>query len=673
MIPGGVQLSHVVFSLRTFAAAMLAYWIALSCGLSNPYWAAGTVYIIANPLSGAVTSKAVYRLGGTVIGAAMIVLLVPALSAAPVLLSAAIALWCGLCLFVSLLDRSPRAYVFMLGGYTVSLTGFTLVTDPASSFAVSVSRVEEIAIGILCAALLGRLILPQRAGPILATRVKGWLDNAARLSRAVLDGESDSAAARAERHRLAADAVALRAVTAQVGHEGPSARRLGERMEALQHRMVMVLPLLSELGDLRAARGTAPEPPQLALVRDWLAAPESEALAGADALQARLNAPADPGTWNGLLDQRLLARLSDLVALWTDCRLLRADIASGEVHALRRRLSARYRRASDLHTDYGMALLSALALVIVMGLGCTFWIWSGWSYAAGAVQMASILCSVLATIDNAVPVMKKVLGLMLLALALAFAYQFAILPMLDGFLPVAAALGLVLIPCGVLLAVPATWLTGFQISVNLIYMLTLKDQLSTNFDAFANAGLASLGGLILAMLTMAAMRSIGAERGARRLLRAGWDAVIEAATGPRRADPERIAARMLDRLGLAVPRLAALPATSALHSSDILRDLRVGQEVLALRQARDALPEAARQAATAVLTALATQYRTRRSGTPADPAALLPPLDQALRLLHATPGAPARSGRDALVGLRGALCPGAAPPDLPAPDHRRTA
>lgn len=47
----------VVFSLKTFAAAMLALWIGLMANLPNPYWSIAAVYIVAHPLSGATTSK----------------------------------------------------------------------------------------------------------------------------------------------------------------------------------------------------------------------------------------------------------------------------------------------------------------------------------------------------------------------------------------------------------------------------------------------------------------------------------------------------------------------------------------------------------------------------------------------------------------------------------------
>ena len=74
-----IGLRETVFSLNCFAAAMLALFLSFSLGLDRPFWAMMTVYITSQPLSGAVRSKAVFRLIGTVIGGLVTVLLVPML------------------------------------------------------------------------------------------------------------------------------------------------------------------------------------------------------------------------------------------------------------------------------------------------------------------------------------------------------------------------------------------------------------------------------------------------------------------------------------------------------------------------------------------------------------------------------------------------------------------
>src|SRR5689334_8958958 len=113
-----------VFALKTFGAAMLAYSIALWLDMPRPFWAMTTVFITANPLSGATSSKAVYRILGTLIGAAGTIALIPNLVNAPELLSLTIAAWVGFFAYLSLIDGTPRAYVFMLAGYTIPLLGF---------------------------------------------------------------------------------------------------------------------------------------------------------------------------------------------------------------------------------------------------------------------------------------------------------------------------------------------------------------------------------------------------------------------------------------------------------------------------------------------------------------------------------------------------------------------
>ena len=78
-----VRHAALAFALKTFAAAMLAFSIALLLDMPRPYWAMASVYITSNLLTGATYSKAVYRILGTLIGAAGTIVLVPNLVDAP--------------------------------------------------------------------------------------------------------------------------------------------------------------------------------------------------------------------------------------------------------------------------------------------------------------------------------------------------------------------------------------------------------------------------------------------------------------------------------------------------------------------------------------------------------------------------------------------------------------
>ena len=80
MLPG---LREWVFSAKTFASSMAALYIALLLDLDRPYWAMMTVYVVAQPLTGAMRSKSVFRFAGTLLGAIAAIALVPNLVAAP--------------------------------------------------------------------------------------------------------------------------------------------------------------------------------------------------------------------------------------------------------------------------------------------------------------------------------------------------------------------------------------------------------------------------------------------------------------------------------------------------------------------------------------------------------------------------------------------------------------
>jgi uncharacterized membrane protein YccC len=52
MIVADVEAS--LFSAKCFVAAMIAYYVSLSIGFSQPVWAITTVYLVSQPLAGAV-------------------------------------------------------------------------------------------------------------------------------------------------------------------------------------------------------------------------------------------------------------------------------------------------------------------------------------------------------------------------------------------------------------------------------------------------------------------------------------------------------------------------------------------------------------------------------------------------------------------------------------------
>ncbi len=675
-LPFGIGRNEIWFSLKAFAASVLALWIALSLDLQKPYWAMATAYIVIQPLAAAVTSKAVFRVAGTVLGAAAAVVLVPNLVGAPELLCLALAGWVGLCLFFSLLDRTPRSYVAMLAGYSAAIIAFTSVNAPDQIFDIALSRTEEITIGIICAALLSRLVAPRHLGPLLTGRLDGWLADAGRWAGDVLSGRPEPKTSLADRRRLATDTVEMLALTTHLPYDTSELRYVTRRVQDLQQHMTALLPLLSGLEDrLSALRSAgALDPPVALLVDDvarWIEGTE-RAVAGrpeelrqrAEDLAATLQAPGSAAwSWPALLTATLLERLRQLVDVWANSLALRAHISDPRHRRTPLRpIAARPKGEARLHVDVPMAALAGLSVGIATLASCAFWIVTGWHDGSGAAQMTAIFFSLFAAMDNPLPVMRLFGRYTLYAILAVGLFQFAILPFADGFLELVLVMAPFLLVFGALMATPRYGPLGFLMCVNMPLVTLLDARLHLSFTTFINTNTASMLGIFIATMTAALLTAMGAERSIARLLRANRIDLAHIAMWHGGRDTAALVRRLVDRFGLLTQRLMALPAAHAPAPERVLVDLRIGLNIAALQRARLQLPVAARQAIEALLARLADRFRDRARMEDAPP--LAGAIDDALALVvdrhHTSPAA--RSAMNALIGLRHALAPSAAAP-----------
>jgi uncharacterized membrane protein YccC len=164
------------------------------------------------------------------------------------------------------------------------------------------------------------------------------------------------------------------------------------------------------------------------------------------------------------------------------------------------------------------------------------------------------------------------------------------------------------------------------------------------------------------------MRSVGAEWSARRLLRANWRDLAAIPRGRTPQDHNVLAGLLLDRLGLLVPRLAAVGAGNELAAVDALKDLRIGVNMVDLQSSREAQPPTVRAAVDKVLAGTAAQFAVEVAvGAVRSPSlALLRDIDLALDAVIAMPRESARDLLLQLVGIRRGLFADA-PPYQPAP------
>ncbi|MGV7034523.1 FUSC family protein [Methylobacterium symbioticum] len=675
------------FALKTYAAAMLALFLALWIGLPRPYWAVGTVYITSQVLAGATRSKALYRVLGTLLGAAVAVALVPNLVNAPELLTLAIALWVGLCLYLSLLDRTPRSYLMMLAGYTAALIGFPSVSEPGAIFDTAVARAEEISLGILSAALVSAVVLPQSAVPQIEVRLTLWLAQARGWVADVLGrtgpGEAKDSQAKdsqakdsqAKRLRLAADAIAFDALATPLRYDAGGPPRSPEAMATLRQHMLMFMPIVSAVADRiealeRAGALTAPLRALLADMAAWIASgsTDPEAAARLRARAADEPLPRRPD-WNDLVRASLRARLRDFIDLRQDTRLLQRHIADGR--PVSGALAFRYTAAARAirHRDHGMALLSAIGVVLAIVLTSAIWIATGWPDGAGAPMMAAVGCCFFAAQDDPAPQILGFANSAIVGGLVAGFYLFAVLPLATSFEMLALALGPALILAGVLMTQGRTAPIAMGAAVNGFTMLALQESYTGDFAAFTNSALAVILGMWAAALVTRLVRSVGAGWSARRLRGINRRSLARAAAREGRQNGLELAAIMLDRVGLIAPRLAALPPEDAAWTADLLAEVRVGINLVELRRDRRRLAPAAKAAVERLLEALARHFRAPAARAGDDLlGAVDAALDATLSAALAEPGDPAhRAAMMGLVGIRRGLFPAAPPYQPPRP------
>ncbi|MFH0298435.1 FUSC family protein [Bradyrhizobium sp. 31Argb] len=665
-----------LFSANSFIAAMLAIYLAFRLGLQRPSWAMLTVYLTAQPLAGAVRSRAVYRLLGTLLGACAALTLVPILVDQPTLMSVAITGWATFCLYVSLQDRTPRSYAFMLAGYTATTVAFSSVTAPELVFDTALARVEEIVLGICCATIVHTLLFPRDVtGALMKSIDAAVRDASAWMADALLNHaptKADSA-----RWRLAADVTHFEMLSTHLRYDTAATKPEISAIRALQDKLALVLPMLTAVEDRLAALGNrcTPELNQLlSQLGEWARDPVEPRLSADELLRrcAEFEAalPAAQDEWDRLLASSTIAKSAALIEALAAAHELSAIIhgskATSELTAAPRPKIRRARR--NLHRDQGLAALSVVALFAAVLGCCTVWIATSWPEGATAAQIAAIAAALFSSLDDPAPTLVSYTIWTVASLPIAAIYLFLIFPAIDGFPMLAASLAPSFLVLGYQQANPRHALKALALVLGLIGALDLQNRFSADFASFINANAAAVVGLAAAFLAVRTFRSVTAKRAARRLLRHGWVDLAILAGARRPMNRERWLGVMLDRLGLVVPRLALSGTDVEAEAGRSLAALQMGLDLLDLKSSVVGFDDRLSKNLESLTPKLSHAFRWFATGNselhPTEARALLAAIDVALREHGAWEPAIRRTRLTALVGLRRALFPNAQAPSF---------
>ncbi|MFJ2537194.1 MULTISPECIES: FUSC family protein [unclassified Pseudomonas] len=668
------------YGVRTFAASMIALYIALLMQMPRPYWAMATVYIVSSPFLGPTSSKALYRAIGTFLGAAAAVFFVPMFVQSPYVLVVVIALWTGILLFLSLHLRTANSYALMLAGYTLPLIALPVVDNPLAVWDVAQARTEEIFLGIAVAAVVGAMFWPRRLAPVFNDAVGKWFIDATSYSLKFLSRDVQPEAVTALRMAMVANFNSLELMIGQLPHEGSLPQTVRNTKE-LRGRMIHLLPVIDALEDsLYALERRTPElaeqfAPLLAATRDWLAHQDAD-LQRWQALKDQLQA-LQPST-QALEDRRQLLfsnaiyRLGEFIDLWQDCRSLQAAIVCERQDSWR--AVYRHWRLGRLtpFLDRGLMLYSVASTILAIIVASLLWILLGWPDGGSAVILAAVACSFFASMDDPAPQIYRFFFWTGMSVLFASLYLFLILPNLHDFPMLVLAFAIPFICIGTLTVQPRFYLGMLLTLVNTSSFISIQGAYDADFFAFVNSNLAGPMGLLFAFIWTLVARPFGAELAAKRLTRFSWKDIVDMTEPANLAEHRKLGVQLLDRLMQHLPRLALTGQDTGIA----MREVRVGLNLLDLLAYTPRVTGVPKALLQQVVVEVGEYFRAcLKAGErlPA-PSPLLMTMDRTRRALNGHGDEETRFHLlHALSGLRLALLPGvefvsSAEPEEPLPD-----
>jgi len=577
----------LLYSVRSFAAAMLAYYIALSIGLERPSWAIITVYIVSQTSVGASLSRSLYRLAGTVAGAGATVLIVPTLVNMPILCSVMLAGWITFCLYLSLLERTPRAYAFVLAGYTASLIGFPAVSDPGTVFNIAIVRVQEIMIGIFCAALIHRYVLPTRISGLFNSKLAQTLHAARQQVADTLTGKSHSVS---EPLHFAQALQFLQGISHHIPYDFALSVPARQARKALHDRLARLVIVNSELHDRFQMMTDMPVDIQVLLddVQAWLTC--DDAGKRKSTAEALLKRSAELAQWRGVQIQtfedalwvNFVRYITESITLLQQCERLSDAIYHAKSAPARTEDSAAKGYVS--HRDPLSAARIALGAFVIILSGCLVWIYSAWPEGGTAVSILGVCCTLFGSFDTPAPhIVKYIIG-SVWGVLISLIYSFALLPPLSDFPVLVAVLAPIYLLAGSLQARPPTTFLAMGITLTLPVLCELGAHYSGDFADAANTAIALFIATGFAVISMSLLQTVQADAAINRLLKLCQRDIRRSVNGVFKGDEIHWTNLMIDRAALLLPRLPRSGQSSARALDHLVHFLRVGLCVMHLRR-----------------------------------------------------------------------------------------
>ncbi|MXP56987.1 FUSC family protein [Pantoea sp. Taur] len=580
--------SAVLFSAKTCLAAFLAFYIALELNLDKPAWSLTTVYVASQLYSGSTVSKSVFRFFGTLLGGLFTLLIYPTTVESPMLFSLCISLWVAVCLYLSLHDRTPKSYVFMLAGYSAAIMGFPDVTSPSAITYTMISRIEEITVAIICSSLVHRLIMPVSMRSLLEQSVSLWYQNARKLcSELVTVMPADKSVEREDiLVQMANYPLNVETLITHCVYEGDAARRLVRLVSVQYQHLSYLIPTLTAIEsrlnllaqqEIRFPNYVAEAFQQFLL---WLNGDDQVQIHDVlTVAQAQLKQAWQEGRLNSEESILLIGLLE---------RLLNFVRIANAYHSVSERVSewtptvkpGKTVRAHK-HVDKGLLLLSCFTAFLATFATCLFWIGSGWKDGSTAPMMAAVLCSFFAGLDSPIAPMKLFLKGVLISMAISLLYVTVLIPQAVTFEAMIICLAPGLFALGLVIANPATNLIGLIVATQIPGLIGMSHHFKPDLLLIVNAMISTLVGIVIALVLTLLIRNKRPSWTAKRAVRKGIRDLLQFIAALRlntvtMTARQQFVARTLDKVNIILPRKRVDPSPDLVSGGNLIAEAWLG-------------------------------------------------------------------------------------------------
>jgi uncharacterized membrane protein YccC len=468
----------LIFAVKTFAASLLALYIAFWAGLDDPRWSFLTVFVVSQPDSGLVLAKGFYRILGTIAGMLVVIALVFGLAQYGELFVAALAVWICFCNFAARAVRNFASYGFQLAGYTVAIVGIPAALEPTGAYPLVVARCTEILLGIACAALVSRLVLVRDLSPKLIELVRALARRADRFATVLLQPDADHERLTAERTELAKAYLDVNAMQGSTYFESAEARVLDQPLRRLTLAAVELWTTAEAAASHRA--GSLPHPEKISLPGIGISQ-TNEATARDGPIVSELVRAADE----------------------RDIELTRARLRESTEAFDRGEELPEPNIACRLWSDPVPAVLTGIRSALAVGITSAFWFATAWPNGPAAVVVAAVVCSLLASLEQPDKISMSLAATVLIAAVPVFATQFYLMPLAVDFPSMAVALAPLMLACGFIMAQPRIGPLGLLSAVYFAFASNIDNVMTYDAAAFLNASLAILVGIAVAVVLFA--------------------------------------------------------------------------------------------------------------------------------------------------------------------------